>query len=122
VNRGTSPLPSRLLYVTCKSSTSRVSRCDVILHAPKNGFFYVIDRHSGALLSAEKFAPVNWASGIDKVTGRPIENRECTFQKRAFFWRRQVPRVHTIGQSMAYSTVTGLVYIPAAIDTILVSR
>ena len=43
----------------------------VIMHAPKNGFFYVLDRRTGALISAKNYVPVNWASGIDPVTGRP---------------------------------------------------
>jgi quinohemoprotein ethanol dehydrogenase len=85
---------------------------DVILHAPKNGFFYVIDRHSGALLSAEKFAPVNWASGIDKVTGRPIETENARFKKGPFLAASGASGAHN-WQSMAYSPVTGLVYIPA---------
>ncbi|HEV7715406.1 MAG TPA: PQQ-binding-like beta-propeller repeat protein, partial [Steroidobacteraceae bacterium] len=45
----------------------------VILHAPKNGFFYVIDRAAGKLISANNFVPVNWASHIDLATGRPVE-------------------------------------------------
>ena len=44
-----------------------------LLHAPKNGFFYVIDRANGKLVSAEPFAEVNWASKIDIATGRPVE-------------------------------------------------
>lgn len=44
----------------------------VILHAPKNGFFFVIDRVSGKFISAKNFTEVNWATGYDK-NGRPIE-------------------------------------------------
>jgi len=84
----------------------------VLLHAPKNGFFYVIDRDSGELLSAEKFAPVNWASHIDMKTGRPVETDNARFDK--------TPWLATIGasgahnwQPMSYSPKTGLVYIPA---------
>ena len=44
----------------------------VILHAPKNGFFFVIDRTNGKFISAGNFVDVNWASGYDK-DGRPIE-------------------------------------------------
>ena len=44
----------------------------VILHAPKNGFLYVIDRRSGKLLRANPIARINWAKGIDRTTGRPI--------------------------------------------------
>ena len=45
----------------------------VLLHAPKNGFFYVLDRETGKLISAEKLGKVTWAKGIDMATGRPIE-------------------------------------------------
>ncbi len=45
----------------------------VILQAPKNGFFYVIDRTDGKLLRAEKYATVTWASHVDMQTGRPVE-------------------------------------------------
>ena len=43
----------------------------VLLHAPKNGFFYVIDRADGRLLSAEKFAKVTWAERVDLATAGP---------------------------------------------------
>ena len=46
----------------------------VIMQAPKSGFFYVLDRKTGELLSAEKYTAVNWASHIDIKTGRPVEN------------------------------------------------
>jgi PQQ-dependent dehydrogenase (methanol/ethanol family) len=51
----------------------------VALHAPKNGFFYVIDRATGELLSAEAHTTVNWAKGIDMKTGRPIEVPEARY-------------------------------------------
>jgi quinohemoprotein ethanol dehydrogenase len=44
-----------------------------ILHAPKNGFFYVIDRETGKLVSAEAFVETTWATHIDIETGRPVE-------------------------------------------------
>ena len=46
----------------------------VLMQANRNGFFYVIDRSNGKLLSAKQFArKVNWATGIDMATGRPID-------------------------------------------------
>jgi len=46
----------------------------VLMQANRNGFFYVLDRTSGKLLKANQFAKkVNWASGIDMASGRPIE-------------------------------------------------
>ena len=44
-----------------------------LMHAPKNGFFYVINRSNGKLLSAKPFAKVTWASEVDMKSGRPIE-------------------------------------------------
>ena len=45
----------------------------VLLHAPKNGFFYVLDRENGKLISAEKIGKVTWAERVDLKTGRPVE-------------------------------------------------
>ncbi|TFG93748.1 MAG: PQQ-dependent dehydrogenase, methanol/ethanol family, partial [Myxococcales bacterium] len=45
----------------------------VLMQAPKNGFFYVLDRETGELLSAQNYVPVTWAEGVDLTTGRPIE-------------------------------------------------
>ncbi len=52
-------------------STAKPRR--VLLHAPKNGFFYVLDARTGKLLQAEKLVDVNWATRIDMKTGRPVE-------------------------------------------------
>ena len=46
----------------------------VIMQAPKNGFFYVLDRETGELLRANPYVTVNWATHIDMETGRPVEN------------------------------------------------
>src|SRR5207244_5278927 len=51
----------------------------VIMQANKNGFYYVLDRVTGAFISAEPFAQVNWAKGIDQETGRPIVNPEAHY-------------------------------------------
>ena len=59
----------------------------VILHAPKNGFFYVIDRETGKVLSAEKFGKVTWAERIDLATGRPVEVSGARYATAtALFW------------------------------------
>ena len=46
------------------------------MQAPKNGFFYVLDRETGELISAENYVPTNWATHVDLETGRPVENQE----------------------------------------------
>ncbi len=51
----------------------------VVMQAPKNGFFYVLDAKTGKLLSAEKFAPLTWATHVDMKTGRPVEVPEARF-------------------------------------------
>ncbi|MCB1827268.1 MAG: PQQ-dependent dehydrogenase, methanol/ethanol family, partial [Coxiellaceae bacterium] len=87
-------------------------RRQVIMHAPKNGFFFVLDRKTGALISAEKYAYVNWAFSYDMKTGRPIEVPEARYYKghRAML----VPSVMGAHnwQPMSFSPETGLVYIP----------
>jgi mono/diheme cytochrome c family protein/outer membrane protein assembly factor BamB len=83
----------------------------VLMQAPKNGFFYVLDRATGELISAEAYTTVNWATGIDMDTGRPVE----TPNARQF--DGATPVIPSMGgghnwQPMSYNPVTGLVYIP----------
>src|SRR5690606_14687515 len=51
----------------------------VIMQAPKNGFFYVLDRITGELISADAYAEVTWASGVDLESGRPIETPQARY-------------------------------------------
>ncbi len=57
----------------------------VIMQAPKNGFFYVLDRATGELISAREFVPNTWASHIDLLTGRPVINPEADFGTETAF-------------------------------------
>ena len=87
----------------------------VVMQAPKNGFFYVLDAATGALISAEKFAAVNWASGVDLATGRPIENPAA----RYYVTGQPVAVQPSSGGAhnwhpMAFSPQTGLVYLSAS--------
>lgn len=82
----------------------------VIMQAPKNGFFYVIDRETGEFISANNFVPVTWATHIDQETGRPVETEGA----------RYTGDLHLPGplgahnwHPMSFSPDTGLVYIPA---------
>ncbi|QUT04729.1 PQQ-dependent dehydrogenase, methanol/ethanol family [Sphingobium phenoxybenzoativorans] len=84
----------------------------VIMHAPKNGFFYVIDRETGKLISADKFVPVNWAEKVDLATGRPVESEGARFQDKPFLANSGASGAHN-WHPMAYSPATGLMYIPA---------
>ncbi len=92
----------------------------VLMQAPKNGFFYVLDAASGELISADAFAAVNWATGIDMETGRPIENPDARYDDtgRAYAVQPSAQGAHN-WHPMAYSPDTGLVYLSAG-DTALV--
>lgn len=83
----------------------------VVLHAPKNGFFFVIDRESGKFLSAVPYARVNWATGYD-ANGRPIENPKVDYRDKPALVRPSPMGAHN-WQPMSYSEQTHLVYIPA---------
>jgi quinohemoprotein ethanol dehydrogenase len=83
-----------------------------LMHAPKNGFFYVIDRNTGELVSAEPFADVNWATHVDPESGRPVEVEGARYEDGVF---KIVPGpwgAHS-WHAMSYNPQTGLVYIPA---------
>lgn len=84
----------------------------VLLTAPKNGFFFVIDRTNGKFISAEPFVKVTWATHYDKKTGRPVENPLARYPKGTTF--KAWPTIfggHS-WQAMAYSPQTKLTYIP----------
>jgi|HubBroStandDraft_1064217.scaffolds.fasta_scaffold00049_41 quinohemoprotein ethanol dehydrogenase len=84
----------------------------VLLHAPKNGFFYVIDRETGALISAKPFTFINWATGIDMKTGRPIESATARYPRVDSPPIVPGPLGAHSWQPMSYSPLTGLTYIP----------
>jgi quinohemoprotein ethanol dehydrogenase len=83
----------------------------VIMQAPKNGFFYVIDRTNGKLLSADKYVEVTWADKVDLATGKPIEVAGQDFKDEMAFVKPTPFGGHN-WQPMSYSPKTGLVYIP----------
>jgi len=84
----------------------------VILHAPKNGFFYVIDRATGKLISADKLGKVTWASHVDLKTGRPIENPGQRYADgtASEVWPGNLG-LHN-WPPMSFNPGTGLVYVP----------
>ena len=83
----------------------------VILHAPKNGFFFVIDRQTGQFISARNFVDVNWAKGYG-ATGRPIETAEARPTDRPFDAIPGPFGAHN-WHPMSFNPKTGLVYLPA---------
>ena len=85
-----------------------------MMKADRNGFFFVLNRETGALLSAEKFVPTTWALRYDVAAGKPVEDPD----------RRAGPGHPAKGacpnliggknwQPMSYNPGTGLVYIPS---------
>ena len=84
----------------------------VLMQAPKNGFFYVIDRATGELLSAEKYVEATWASHVDLESGRPVETGNADHRTEARITRPAPFGGHS-WHPMAFSSETGLVYIPA---------
>jgi quinohemoprotein ethanol dehydrogenase len=84
----------------------------VLMQAPKNGFFYVLDRATGELLSAEPYVDVTWATGIDAATGRPIEAADLDYREKTVTVRPSPLGGHN-WQPMSFNPNTGLVYIPA---------
>jgi len=87
----------------------------VLMQAPKNGFFYVLDRATGELISAQNYIAVNWAEGVDLETGRPVETDNARYYANEdnFALLQPGPGGAHSWQPMSYSPETGLVYIPA---------
>jgi quinohemoprotein ethanol dehydrogenase len=90
-------------------------RREVLMQAPKNGFFYVLDRKTGAFISAEPFATVNWALGVNSETGRPIEGPQADYERKPRLIQPSTHGAHS-WQSMAFHPKTGLVYLPVRED------
>jgi quinohemoprotein ethanol dehydrogenase len=85
----------------------------VVMQAPKNGFFYVLDAATGEYISGEKFEKnMTWATGLD-ATGRPIENPAARDTSGDGFVAIPAPFGAHNWHPMAFSPDTGLAYIPA---------
>ncbi len=84
----------------------------VIMQAPKNGFFYVLDRVTGELLSAQPYAEVTWASSVSMETGRPIETPQARYMDAISTVSPGPGGAHN-WHPMSFSPLTGLVYLPS---------
>src|SRR5580704_7816341 len=83
----------------------------VLLHAPKNGFFYVLDRITGEFISGDKYVKrLTWATGLDK-NGRPIEAKGARYTTEAVSLSPGPGGAHN-WQPMSFNPASGLVYIP----------
>jgi PQQ-dependent dehydrogenase (methanol/ethanol family) len=83
----------------------------VIMQASKNGFYYVLDRTTGAFISGQPFAQVNWAKGLNEETGRPIVNPEAHYGADSISLSPGTLGAHN-WSPMSFNPATGLVYIP----------
>jgi len=93
----------------------------VIMHAPKDGFFYVLDRRTGKLISARNYVPNTWASGVDLKTGRPQINTDALLDVKPHLMTPSYGGGHN-WNPMSFSPLTGLVYIPAMEQWMVESR
>jgi quinohemoprotein ethanol dehydrogenase len=89
----------------------------VLMQAPKNGFFYILDRKTGELLSAREFVPNYWASHIDMLTGRPVLFPEADFGTESVLISPAAGGGHN-WEPMSFSPITGLVYFTVQEDWI----
>jgi len=85
----------------------------VIMQAPKNGFFYVLDRKTGELLSAKNYTYVNWATHVDMTSGRPVMTKQTDYHSGPKLLFPSAWGGHS-WQPMSFDPVTRLVYIPVA--------
>jgi quinohemoprotein ethanol dehydrogenase len=83
----------------------------VVMQASKNGFFYVLDRKTGELISAKNYTYVNWASGVDPRTGRPIVTAQADYYETPKNIYPSWSGGHT-WPPMSFDPRTKLVYIP----------
>lgn len=84
----------------------------VLIQAPKNGFFYLLDRETGELLAADKYGAATWASHVDLETGRPVLTQNADFSDVDRLIYPNPNGAHD-WQSMSFNPGTGLAYIPA---------
>lgn len=84
----------------------------VLLHAPKDAFFYVIDRLTGKLISADPITKVSWALGIDPETGKAIVNPAARYGKNGAVTVKPGPSGGHVWPPWTYNPNTGLVYFP----------
>lgn len=83
----------------------------VVMHAPKNGYFYVIDRETGKLISAKEIGKVTWSKGIDAATGRPIDVPGNRYENGPVIQWPGTYGTHN-WQPMSFSPKVNLAFIP----------
>jgi quinohemoprotein ethanol dehydrogenase len=110
-------IPGEEWDYTCTSSiiqadlTIEGKQRKVLMQAPKNGYFYVLDRATGKVISGEQHVKVNWTLGLDK-DGRPIDNPATRYGEEPALVYPGPGGAHN-WFPMAFSPKTGLAYFPA---------
>ena len=94
-----------------RTSSSTGERRQVLMQAAKNGFYYVLDRATGELLSAHNFAFVSWTQGIDPKTGRPIGDPSADYDRGPALLFPSEAGAHS-WQPMAYDAAARMTFIP----------
>lgn len=94
--------------------TIRGRRTPALVQAPKNGFFYVLDRTNGQFLTAQGYADdLSWAYRVDGELGRPVETPEARYGMNGRgSWLAPGPTGAHNWHPMAWNPDAGLVYIP----------
>jgi len=98
--------------MTLADLTIRGEKRKVLMQAPKNGFFYVLDRTNGKLISADPFVYTNWAKKVDSISGKPIEADGVHYETV----NTDISPTYNGGHnwhSMAFNPKLNLMYIPA---------
>jgi quinohemoprotein ethanol dehydrogenase len=99
-------------HIVLADLTIEGRRRQVLMQAPKNGFFYVLDRATGELISAKNYVDVSWATHVDPKTGRPVERPEASWSETQRFVTPSIVGGHN-WHPMSFSPKTGLMYIPS---------
>jgi quinohemoprotein ethanol dehydrogenase len=95
--------------------TIKGEKIKALLHAPKNGFFYVINRATGKLISAKPFVETTWASAVDSISGRPIEIPGSRYLTDTAYISPSPHGAHS-WHAMSYHPGLGLAFIPTIHD------
>jgi len=99
--------------ITLADLTINGTQRKVLMHAPKNGFVFVIDRVNGQFISAEPWVTVNWASGIDPKTGRANVNPAARYGTATTVNVTPGPGGGHVWVPWSFSPTTKLLYIPS---------
>jgi PQQ-dependent dehydrogenase (methanol/ethanol family) len=89
----------------------------VLMQAPKNGIFYVLDRTNGKVISARNYVPTNWTSGVDLKSGRPSDNPAARYPDGKLAVVQPGSSGGHNWPPIAFSPATGLVYFTARVNS-----